>query len=65
MPDRTFGPLLLRTAIAVRIRTFSVTYVGCYKRRDGHDTLFGYEIDAFHRSLLSSPRCIVPFIGSD
>lgn len=31
------------------------TNVGCYKRRDGHDTLFGYEIDAFHRSLLQSP----------
>lgn len=67
MPDRTFGALLLRTGTAVSIRTFSVTSanVGCYKRRDGHDTLFGYEIDAFHRSLLSSRRCIAPFIGSD
>lgn len=41
---------------AVRIRIFSVTSanVGCYKRRYGHDTLFGYEIDAFHRSVLRS-----------
>lgn len=34
--------------------------VGCYKRWDGHDTLFGYEIDAFHRSLLQSLlHCVV------
>lgn len=64
-PD--FRRSVITNDAAVRIRTFTVTSanVGCYKRRDGHDTLFGYEIDAFHRSLLSSRRCIAPFIGSD
>lgn len=64
-PD--FRRSVITNSFAVCIRTFSVTStnVGCYKRRDEHDTLFGYEIDAFHRSLLSSRRCIAPFIGSD
>lgn len=62
-PD--FRRSVITNDTAVRIRTFSVTSanVGCCKRRDGHDTLFGYEIDAFHRSLLSSRRCIAPFMA--